>query len=116
MHHVRAIRVIICHYPTNVYLRHLMGHQAGPRYGVSHGGRRMKIGANFRYVVGQLYGDRRSSDIVRRYEAFIEHRYNQEKRHKALRESLRLMARIKFPNSRIRRKNRGNSARYSGMP
>ncbi|TGZ53330.1 hypothetical protein DBV15_08532, partial [Temnothorax longispinosus] len=54
-HVPEAIRVIICHYPTNVYPRHLMGHQAGPRYGVSHGGRGMKIGANFRYIVGQLY-------------------------------------------------------------
>lgn len=70
----------------------------------------MKVGANFRYIVGQLYGDRRSSDIVRRRDAFIEHRYNRGKRHKALRESLRLMARIKSlpPNSRIRRKNRRN--------
>jgi len=60
-----AIRVIIYHYPANVYPRHLMGHQAGPRYSISHSGRR-KIGANFRYIVGQLYGDRRSSDIVQR--------------------------------------------------
>ncbi|EGI70123.1 hypothetical protein G5I_00880 [Acromyrmex echinatior] len=49
-----AIRVIIYHYPANVYPRHLMGHQTGPRYSTSHSGRR-KIGANFRYIVGQLY-------------------------------------------------------------
>lgn len=66
MHRVHAVRVIICHYPANVYPRHLIGHQAGPRYGISRGGRRMKLGVNFRYIVGQFYGDRRSSDIVQR--------------------------------------------------
>ncbi|KYQ57434.1 hypothetical protein ALC60_03395 [Trachymyrmex zeteki] len=51
----KAVRVIICHYPANVYPRHLIGHQAGPRYGISRGGRRMKLGVNFRYIVGQFY-------------------------------------------------------------